>query len=178
MKFRVAIDGTHCTGKTTILKALKEHYQKNLLFEEVATQVAPQFNLSTPSDWEKLFLNRSRYIDFMKSLINRQVKNEITKKFIVDGSLYRLLAYARVTGLPIPDKNFVAHAKYDAIFYCPVEFPFVADGFRYEMHREEVDLELRKILKKYYRGKLIELSGTVKKRLDKITLILSNPNQL
>jgi nicotinamide riboside kinase len=109
----------------------------------------------------------------MQSLIECQVQMERSNHFIVDGSLFRLLAYSRITNLLIQDEFILNNSRYDVLFYCPIEFEFVDNGFRYEKHREEVDLELRKILSQHYFGRLVELKGSVENRLDKIKKIVA-----
>lgn len=130
---------------------------------EIVRDISPKYGLNCPKDWEKLISNNKKYTEFMRMIIERQLSLEREPNLVVDSSIYRVVSYANIAGLNVFD-NYLAQVKYDLIIYCPIEFSFIEDGFRYSHNREEVDKELRRIIKKYHTGKFIEVTGQVDKR--------------
>lgn len=174
---RIAIDGSHSTGKTTLLQRLANRLELNQAFTflgEAARAMASSAQLFTPEDWEHLFHHPQQHQRFQQGLYAFQKRQEEAHiPFMVDGSLYKIMAYAEHFGF---DQKAIGvnlvEASYDLILYCPLEIDFVADGFRYADHRREVDGILRKLLQKFHKGRLVEVHGSVEARVDQILAVL------
>lgn len=174
---RIAIDGSHSTGKTTLLRHLESelsivHYFNFL--EETARRLAPQEFLFTPEDWAHLFKSQERHQAFLQRLYNFQKKEEkINHPFIIDGSLYKVLAYAQVFGFDYQDIGIdIEKVSYDLIIYCPIEIDFRTDGFRYAEHRQAVDTILRQFHQFLYKGLILEVHGSIEERMRQIIAII------
>jgi nicotinamide riboside kinase len=161
---RTAIDGTHSVGKTTLHEALKNVLINWNFISETVRQVAPNFDLKTHDDWARIISDRQRYISFIQVLIDTQFSLESNRSFIVDGSIYRIIAHAKVSGIDVFDR-YLDHVKYDLIMYCPIEFDFVKDGFRFSDNRNEVDSMLRYMIKRHHQGKVADLKGSIEDRV-------------
>lgn len=170
---RIAIDGSHSVGKTTLFEALMEVLPTINIFptwnfiQERARIIAPRFGVEVHTDWPRLISNRKDYIAFIYMMIEEQMAMEKDTPFLVDGSLYRTVGYANVAGV-CAFKKCLKHVDYDLIVYCPIEFAFVDDGFRFPDGREDVDTELRSIISRNHRGHIVEISGSVESRIDAV----------
>lgn len=164
---KIAIDGTQSVGKTTLFEALKDKLLGWNFIPELARTVAPQFNLESHKDWSELISNRKKYNSFIEIMIEQQQNKEKSTPFIIDSSIYRTIAYAHFNGLDICNE-YIKKIHYDLIIFCPIEFDYIDDGFRYSNGREEVDTELRYLIKKNHRGNVVELAGSTQQRIDMV----------
>ncbi len=170
---RIAVDGAHGTGKTTLLEALSTHIPSWNIIEEGARELARDFGVSSTEDWESLYQDEGRHRKFLLALVRRQEERERTQPFLSDGSIYRIFAYARTAAIDIPSGPLL-RARYDLIAYCPLDFPIKKDGLRFTHARESVDDELRKIIVAFHRGPLILIRGSVSERLAKILPLIGH----
>ena len=166
---KVAIDGTHSTGKTTVWKILEaDKYKDYKYIPELGSVIATNnFLVDSPLSWQELFNNKEKYTSFIDLLVDNQKNQENCKNVFIDSSLYRAFAYAIENGLSISD-SLISEIKYDVIFYCPIEFDFIDDDFRFNFFRKEVDKRLFDLIKKYHHGKLVLLNGTIENRINLI----------
>jgi nicotinamide riboside kinase len=172
---RVAIDGTQSTGKTTLLTALREKNLAGFAFlDEAARQLAPRLGINLTQDWAALFESPSRHLGFLRDLYQYQSSLEKgAGQFIVDGSLYKILAYASVFGFSLDEVAAnISEISYDLIVYCPPNVAFLGDGFRYEEKRTEVAEELESLYTRFYRGSLIVADGSTIERVERVSSAL------
>lgn len=143
---RVAIVGTHSTGKTTLLESLSGHLDLPILSEVAREKIAE-------SDKLPHLMTEIERGEFQKLVLEEQMRRESSSgRFIADRSVFDAVAYAFDT--PHYDALRIragAHASafpYDRVFFLPIEFPLKGDGIRSEdeAYRETVDRELRKLL--------------------------------
>lgn len=167
---KIAIDGTHSSGKTTLLEVLKKEAFYNLrYFSESGSIIAnTSFNVKDPKDWEELFINKQKYIAFFNELIKYQL--EIEKQFnnfCIDSSIYRAYAYGIVNKIDL-DFTILKQLEYDIIFLCSNELHFIENNFRFDFNKNEIYETLFELLQKYYKGNLIILKGSVDDRIENI----------
>jgi nicotinamide riboside kinase len=168
---RVAIDGTQSTGKTTLFTALRQENLTGFAFlDEAARKLGPRLGIKITQDWVALFGSPSRHLDFLRELYQYQSSLENSAcRFITDGSLYKILAYASVFGFALDDVSpNIRDILYDLIVYCPPNVAFQGDGFRYEEKRTELAEELQSLHARFYRGALIVANGSTSERLDQV----------
>lgn len=145
---KIAVDGTHCSGKTTLAQILHSHHLRLTLIPEVSRLVAQGLGITTAADFSSLLADRNCYNKFLEDIHSQQI--EIEKRhssFIIDSSIFRNLAYAStILNKPAEafDYDFGSH-KYDLVLYClPVDY--TGDNFRFSDFQESVDICLRRIL--------------------------------
>jgi nicotinamide riboside kinase len=179
---RVAIDGTQSTGKTTLLTALREEHLGDFIFlNEAARRLAPQVGISVTEDWAALFESPSRHLEFLRRLFAYQSSLEAeARHFMVDGSLYKILAYALTFGFAVDDVTASTNEiSYDLIVYCPPNIAFQDDGFRYQENRDELAARLEQLYDRLYGGRLMIASGSTRERVEQVHSALhqSNPQE-
>jgi nicotinamide riboside kinase len=162
---KIAIAGSHGTGKTTFAKSLAEKLNLKYIPDVVREEAAPkgfEINENTPSEVQLW-------------LVMRQWELEKTtpESWIADKSLLDYLIYGEIVLKEENFKNTIRdvvkrNAKYDFVFYFPIEFLMEIDGLRSE------DEEFRKKVDALYRTylesmgiKYIVLSGSVEERIKK-----------
>lgn len=161
---KIAIAGAHGVGKTTFAKALAKRLKLNYIFDVVREEAVKKgfvINESTPPEVQLW-------------LVCRQWELEKTtpESWIADKSLFDYLVYGEIV---LKDDNFKKiirkivkrNARYDPVFYLPIEFPMELDGVRSEDEnfQKEVDRRYRKTLKEL--GiKYIILSGSPEERIN------------
>jgi nicotinamide riboside kinase len=174
---RIAIDGTQSTGKTTLFTALQQ--QEDLrgfaYLEEAARHLAPKAGIHATEDWLALFESPTRHVEFLQRLYAYQTSLEAEAgRFIVDGSLYKILAYAEVFGFALHDvTDTVNDIRYDLIVYCPRDIAFQSDGFRYQEKRNELAERLELLHARFHRGPLIVTTGSASERVTQVRLALA-----
>jgi nicotinamide riboside kinase len=173
---KIAIDGSQSTGKTTVFEQIKSLLDGNSdihFIEEMAGVVAKnEMNVKTAKDWEMLLNDRERYNLFVSLLVAKQTEKESAIPFISDSSLYRIYAYAMENGVDITEAE-LTKVKYDLVLYCPIEFEFVHNDFRSIHLRESVNERLLGLIKKYHKGKFLEIKGSIEERQKVISKIVS-----
>jgi nicotinamide riboside kinase len=156
---RIAIDGAQSTGKTTLWTELQDHYGSKLLFiREAARAIAADFGIFEAADWPSLLSDVPRLAAFFAAEEEWQLTQELSGSgFVSDSSLYLIQAYKVAFGFPVDDA-VLKRARYDVLFHCTNVNPFTPDGFRFVAHREQVDLEYRKIITNCCTGRIVELT--------------------
>ena len=130
---KVAIDGAQSVGKSTLYQHMKSFLANWYFIPEIVRGVSPKYGLNSRKDWEKLISDKNKYTEFMRMIIERQFFFERDSNLVVDSSIYRVVAYANVAGLNVFDE-YLTQVKYDLIIYCPIEFSFIEDGFRFSQN--------------------------------------------
>jgi len=149
---RIAIAGSHGTGKTTLAKMLAEALGLPLLTER-AREAARQAGVS---DLQVLLRDPEAAERFQSLVLRLQVEGEDhLGKFVSDRSVYDVLAYGvfyrieNSTWYRTAEEALRKHPRYDAVVYVPVRFLPAEDGFRFVCPGCQlcVDLALREILR-------------------------------
>ena len=160
---RIAIAGSHGVGKTTFAKALAEKlgftYIHDIVREE-ALEKGFVINENTPSEVQLWLVSRQW-----------ELENTTPEDWVADKSMFDYLVYGEIV-LKDEDVKKVLRdmikrtARYDFMFYLPIEFKMEMDGIRSE------DLDFQKhvdsLYKKYLEEfgiKYILLSGSVEERV-------------
>ena len=113
----------------------------------------------------ELLACRTRYDEFLLAIHRAQLSEEMRRpRFVSDSSLFRNLAYALAVDRSekIFDFDFGNHS-YDLVLYCPIDFDFIGDDFRFEPLRTEVDGILRRQLGRFGQ-RVVELHGAPEAR--------------
>lgn len=162
---KVAVAGSHGVGKTTFAKTLAKKSGFNYIPDVVREEAVKKgftINENTPPEVH-LWLTCRQW----------ELENTTPEDWIADKSLFDYLVYGEIIlkdGLfkKVIEKMVKRNAKYDFVFYLPIEFPMQLDGVRSK------DLDFQKLVDSYYKKRLAELevkyitlSGSVEKRVSK-----------
>lgn len=185
--FRIAMVGSHSTGKTTLLNHLRRRCSavRLVTIEEIARRLIA---LGFP-------MGKNTVVDSWVSFIDEQLRQER----VLNGETFDLLvsdrtvmdaaAYSSVNRLlprPFIPPYFVSMVReiafreagyYDLYAYCPIEFPMHADGVRDEdeEYRSAIDRAVRQLLEEAGLD-FVVLTGSVEERFD--TLLSRLPAEL
>ena len=143
---KVAFVGSFSTGKTTLAHLFAREWEYPLL-PEVAREVV---ELGFP-------LDQSATAETETLIFLRQWRAEHEhERFVADRSIYDVIAYADWVMEHQPDRkeNHLWHAsreiavadlraRYDHVFYLPIEFPIVLDGLRPDDAAFQADIDRR-----------------------------------
>jgi len=127
---RIAIIGSHGTGKTTLVEKLGDILAIPVIEEMARTVILEQNKL--PHDMDDL----ERFA-FQRTIFDRQTAREDESMgFISDRSVLDALVYAHGTSGVLALEGAIAlrlgNKPYDHIFFIPREFPLEFDGIRKE----------------------------------------------
>lgn len=174
---KVAISGSHSTGKTSLITQLHEHLLNEGISCEVISEV-PR-GICERLDDETFFHRGKNSLAKQLYMFIEQVSLESQPReceiMISDRSLVDYLAYTmQLFGEEVRDNEVYdlllellrKHVvSYDAIYYLPIEFPLELDGVR------EADIEFQKDIDQRLRGlyellgiEVKELTGTIEER--------------
>ena len=145
---KVAFVGSFSTGKTTLANLFAREWDLPLL-PEVARQVV---ELGFP-------LDQSATAETETLIFLKQWRAELVHRhFVADRSIYDVLAYADwvMEHQPPRKENHLwwesreiavmdLRARYDHVFYLPVEFPIVLDGLRPDDTAFQADIDRRMV---------------------------------
>jgi nicotinamide riboside kinase len=160
---KIAIVGSHGTGKTTLAKALAEKLKLNYIPDIVREEAAKKgftINENTPPEVQLWLVMRQW-----------ELEKNTPESWIADKSLFDYLVYGNLALRDEEVKNAIKivverNAKYDYVFYLPIEFPMEVDLLRSQ--NEEFRREVDRRYKAYIDSsgiKYITLSGSVEKRI-------------
>jgi nicotinamide riboside kinase len=144
---KVAFVGSFSTGKTTLANLFAREWDYPLL-PEVAREVV---ELGFPLDQSATA--ETETLIFLKQWHAESVHD----RFVADRSLYDVLAYGdwvmehndpsrKETHLWLESRELATlhlRARYDHVFYLPVEFPIVLDGLRPDDPAFQADIDRR-----------------------------------
>ncbi len=170
---KVAFVGSFSTGKTTLANLFAREWDLPLL-PEVAREVVKlgfPLDMSATAETETLI--------FLKQWRAEAVHD----KFVADRSIYDVLAYADWVMEHNPGDRKENHlwyesreialldlrARYDEVFYLPIEFPIVLDGLRPDDTAFQADIDHRIVT--LLRDADVEFStvtGTVEERRQQV----------
>jgi len=162
---KIAVIGSHGTGKSTLSKALSEKLGYGRIPDIVRDEAV-----------QKGFLiNEDTPIETQIWLVARQIELErntqlpwIADKVLFDYAVYGDIILKDEEVKSVVNRLVERNANYDLIFYLPIEFSLEADGVR------SADPEFQKKIDEYYRVYLqkqrigfFELTGSVEERLNR-----------
>lgn len=165
---RIALAGSHGTGKTTLLSETASALGLPALHELAREEIKKRGKLPHQMTPDEL-------ADFQATLLYDQVHAERTHKsgFISDRSLLDVLAYSQGTKyydiLKLKAKYVLEERPYDKVFYLPVEFPMQSDGVRKEDEefRMEIDRRIKELLTEF-KIDFSTVTGNIEERVAKI----------
>lgn len=164
---RISISGSHSTGKSTVIEALKNNksISKRFTFvQEVLRSIKKSgFKINELGNDNTQMLVMARFLEYAT------MDNVILDRCALDGLVYSAYLYEksqiRKNTLRIAESIF-ENVKYDIMFYIAPEFDIVPDGVR------SVNLEFRdriaELFEEYmeaYKIEPIRLTGTVDERV-------------
>ena len=170
---KIAFVGSFSTGKTTLANLFAREWDYPLL-PEVARQVVelgfPLDQTATAETETLIFLKQWR-------------AETVHERFVADRSIYDVLAYADWVMEHRPGDRKEDHlwyesreiavldlrARYDHVFYLPIEFPIVLDGLRPDdtSFQADIDKRIRHLLESADVS-FHTLTGSVKERQEQV----------
>ncbi|HTJ75136.1 MAG TPA: ATP-binding protein [Acidimicrobiales bacterium] len=170
---KIAFVGSFSTGKTTLADLFAKEWDYPLL-PEVAREVV---QLGFP-------LDQSATAETETLIFLKQWRAEaIHDRFVADRSIYDVLAYAdwvmehqdgsrKENHLWYESREIATldlRARYDHVFYLPIEFPIVLDGLRPDSPEFQADIDGRVVeLLKGADVAFTTLTGTVAERQEQV----------
>ena len=170
---KIAFVGSFSTGKTTLANLFAKEWDYPLL-PEVAREVV---QLGFP-------LDQSATAETETLIFLKQWRAEaIHDRFVADRSIYDVLAYAdwvmehqdgdrKENHLWYESREIATldlRARYDHVFYLPVEFPIVLDGLRPDNPEFQADIDRRVVdLLKGADVAFTTLTGSVAERQEQV----------
>lgn len=173
---RIAVTGTHCTGKTTLITALAAQFQDGFSFTpEVARDLLAR---GVP-------MNDGVTVDAYLQYVTEQLFRHRTTNgtlVISDRTLLDLLAYILASGTPSVPSEYISMLRelvllearlFSIYIYLPIEFGLVADDVRPhdEQFRLSVDCTIRQLLAEFGLPYVV-VTGDLSERLRAVTRLL------
>jgi len=159
---KIAVIGAHGTGKTTLSKGIADLFKFNHIPDVVADAFKLNFPINEDTPPETQFWIISKQIELERNTLSSWVM----EKSLWDNIIYGEFSIKDKSVLKILRNIAEKNAKYDIVFYCPIEFPIPDDGLRSlnVEFQKTIDKEFRKYLKK--QGIVFhELKGNEQQRL-------------
>jgi nicotinamide riboside kinase len=143
---RIAIVGSHSTGKTTLLRALAPVLGFPTISEVAREKIAESPKL--PHE-----MRPEERAEFQADILEEQIRQEAAlPAFVADRSVFDAAAYAFDTPafaeLSERAARYATASPYGKIFFLEIEFPLSGDGIRSEdeTYRKAVENALRSVL--------------------------------
>lgn len=170
---KIAFVGSFSTGKTTLANLFAREWDYPLL-PEVARQVV---ELGFPLD--QTATAETETLIFLKQWRAESVHDD----FVADRSIYDVLAYADWVMEHQTEERKENHlwwesreialldlrARYDHVFYLPIEFPIVLDGLRPDDTEFQADIDVRiRHLLDTADVRYVTLTGSVEERQEQV----------
>ena len=169
---RIAVIGSHGSGKSILSKLLSEELSLPLITEVARTFKKEQLNPSNPS-----------YLSIQKEILRLQIQEEsLHKKYVSDRSTIDNLSYYLYNcydiASDIENNAYLSHAinntlNYTHIFLLRPEFLIIDDNFRSTdiLYQHNIDIVIKCILQ-LYNIKYYMLAGNTESRMKKALEIL------
>ena len=178
---KIGICGTHSTGKTTLVEALRtEDVFKGYFFDINVTRWVKEAGLPINEDTS----DASQEINLVKRIAHlNSFDNLVCDRTIVD-----VLAYSTAGGrisnrsLEYQSTLYALNVhKYDYIFYLPMDIAVVDDGVRaidpeYRAHIDNLIQESLYTLSDKQQERVYYVNGSVRERIQKILDIMDGQN--
>ncbi len=159
---KIAVMGSHGTGKSTLCKGLAKHFKLNLIPDVIPEAHRLRFPIN-----EKTLPETQLWI-LSKQL---ELERNTPSPWIMEKSLWDNIVYGSYS-IKLPKiisiiRNIVKkNARYNLVLYCPIEFPITYDGLRSLNvdFQKTIDIKLRKLLEEEEIN-FTEINGNKKTRL-------------
>jgi deoxyadenosine/deoxycytidine kinase len=169
---KIAIAGSHGTGKSSLAKELTKQIKGQYIYDTVREEVVLRkifpINEDTPPEGQNWLVMRQW-----------ELERNTPQPWVADKNLFDYLVYGEIVlekqksekakKILETIKEIVKdNAKYDFIFYLPIEFPMELDGARSENldFQKEVDRRYKKLLDDL-KIKYITLPSFINESVDK-----------
>lgn len=171
---RIAIVGSHCTGKTSLMDKLAGNIEF-IGYEFYPEAIREIRKLNFPCNEDTT--DCSQLAMLALHLLHLRNKNMVTDRCILDNYVYAYMLRDRGSNISDDCVNTLQHyfiesiEKYDIYAFCPAEFKLVNDGFRMidKQFQEEISEEILRTLVKYIPGdKYILLHGETNQRVEQL----------
>lgn len=167
---KVCVIGSHGTGKSTLCKQLSQKLGMNYIPDVVPQAFEKKFeiNESTPTETQLWIL--SKQIELERNTETPWV----SEKSLWDNIIYGQFSLEDKMAVEVIERVAIANAKYDHVFYLPIEFPIVDDGLRStNVHFQKRIDEMYVEFLKSNGFKFTVLSGPPNRRLEKALGIIA-----
>lgn len=171
---RIAIIGSHCTGKTTLINLIWRciDFCDYDFYPEAVREISKlNFQVNEYAD------DSSQLAMCAIHLLHLKHKDIITDRCLLDNYVYAYMLKERGSDISEKCIDILQHYfldsinKYDIYAFCPVEFEIKDDGFRMvdKKFQEEVSDEILRTLVKYVpQDKFILLNGETDERIEQL----------
>lgn len=161
---KISVIGSHGTGKSTICKELSTMFNLNIIPDVVPEAFRKGFtiNENTPPETQLWILTKQLELE------RNTPEDWIMEKSLWDNIIYGSLSIKDKKVLMVMEEIVNKNAKYDIVFYLPIEFGIEDDGLRSLDSNFQSEIDVR--FKKYLANsgiKFIKLSGSIKERVRK-----------
>lgn len=123
---RICVIGAHGTGKSTIAKAISEYYNCAYIPDVCSDAFHKKFTINENTPPETQFWILSKQIELERNT----PEPWIMEKSLWDNIIYGVFSIKDKKVIEVITDIVKANAKYDLVFYCPIEFPIPDDGIR------------------------------------------------
>lgn len=166
---KIAVVGAHGTGKTTICREVAQRLYYNYIPDIVAEAFRLKFTINEETPPESQFWILSKQLELERNT----PESWIMEKSLWDNVIYGSFSIKDKEVLSVIQKIVDANAKYDLVFYLPIEFPIPDDGLRSLNvdFQQFVDKQLVDYLEKH-KIKYHTLTGDVSARVKRAVEII------
>lgn len=176
MGMRIGIVGTQCVGKTTLAKDLSKEINSILIEEQIRVSNR-KFSVLGYQTLDQIVAS-TWYSNFMFDILINQVQKEVSAKsgFVSDRTTLDYYAYYELLSCDSPEVQQIIKElflprlrdSYDLIFYLPITFELVNDGYRHMDYnlQHQADIRIQELLRSHQNVVPIH-AYTPKERLDK-----------
>lgn len=161
---KVAVIGSHGTGKSTIVNIVSKTLGWNIIPDVAAEAFHKKFLINENTPPETQFWILSKQLEYERNTPD----SWIMEKSLWDNIIYGAFSIKCKATINEIRKIVEANASYDLVFYCPIEFSIPDDGIR------SLNVEFQKAiddsLNKYLKRKKIKfhtLKGNIDERVKK-----------
>lgn len=168
---RIAVVGAHGTGKTTVCREIAQILKYNYIPDIVAEAFRLKFTINEETPPESQFWILSKQLELERNT----PESWVMEKSLWDNVIYGSFSIKDKEVLSVIQKIVDANAKYDFVFYLPIEFPISDDGLRslnVDFQRF-VDQQLLEYLSKH-KIKYHKLTGDIDNRVNQAIEIINN----
>lgn len=181
MGMRIGIVGAQSVGKTTLANDLVQATNSTLIEEQIRIS-NDKFSLLGYQALDQIVAS-AWYSNFMFDILINQVQKEVLAKrgFVSDRTTLDYYAYYELLSNDPPEVQKIIKGlflprfqdSYDLIYYLPITFDLVNDGYRHMDHKLQcqADARLQTLLKPYPNVVAIH-AHSPEERLDKAVKIL------
>lgn len=167
---KIAIVWSHWVGKTTLSKKISQKLNLDIIEDIVPIAHNMWFTINEETPIETQLRLAAKQLE-----LERQYKGFITDKCLIDYYIYGKVLIDDQDLIRVLDKISSRNAKYDYMFYLPIEFDIVDDGLRPldPEFQKNIDIEYKQFLDKenidYH-----TITGSVEEREEQLMQIIQN----